>query len=515
MVAFLAALIGMQVSRPRVTQIPPVKPVLKFIDADFSVRPRSRSASYILQSNPTGVAELLAANGRISSFSYIVPNVRSARITPSFRPNTSVKTHRRAGNPGAFRANFSVTQILTGSGIDITAAAPLSTIDFGAVMSNDPAPTRTVAFTKVSPGKISYSLSGSPAFTVSVAKAVEYVAGSDFESGYEKTVEWNSSPFPASSGSQVTFYLEYNNSKFQTPQSGVLTIKDGDKSMSYSLKGEVVQKQLSLKVNSVSLSSSAIAPQEAIDVTVNMNVTQNSGSQLGFKLIEPPQGVTLYGSDQWVGNAGATSHHLKIQTDGTVQDNPALTLTAAIYRGDTQETLATFPITYSVTRQWLEWSYKRSAGKQDIWGVLQVANTGEFIWNVHAYNSSSIFPDQFFTAICFAGVSVGGQSPAVFTVGSLPMGGHDTGYYQITGKMPISDFSKLKTELLHSYLGIHEGGPLAALGEAGSGFVDLMKSGFGASDYNNIPNNFGGKAVKWLQSKHAKAVPLTSAKFWF
>ena len=496
---------------------PPSQPpgkVLVFQEIELAVLPKVRSASYVLQSNPSGVAELLAANGRNSSFATLLPPRMGVNGGSRFQPMTPRPKHRRAADPSAFKANFDVSAALRGMGIDTSASEDKGLIDFGKVMSNDSIPSRSVSLSVVNSGKLSYSLSGSSAFRVSVAKATEYVSGSDFGSGYEKTVEWSSSPFPVSSGSQVAFYVEFNQNKAPGTQIGKLSIKDGAKSISYSLKGEVSQKELSVKLLGTKSAPSSVMPGETVVANVDLMVNQNSGSQVGFKLLDPPLGISLEDSSMWVGTPGKKSATIKIRTNREAADNPDLGLTVAIYRGDTQETLATFPIKFSIARQWLEWSYKREAGKQDIWGTFQLANTGEFIWNVHAYNYSSLFSDQFFTAACFPGIGVNGSSPAVFTVGALPIGDHDTMYYQLTGLMPITDFNKMKTTSLVSYLAINEGGPLAALAGAGSGIVDLFKTTFSPSEYDKIPNNFGGKVVKWMQKYKAKPMKLTSAKAW-
>lgn len=413
-----------------------------------------------------------------------------------------------------FRANFDLSQAVRKAGFDLAIPASGSTLDFGQVMSNDPAPSRTLSFYAAKAGNVSYSLSGSIAFSVSSIKVTEYVEGEDFASGYEKKIEYSKSPFPVPAGGNTVIAVTFNQGFASGIQTGKLSITVDGKTTIHSLKGTRVDKNLSLTVDSVTQSAKSIMPQEAVTVNVSLDVKQNSGSNLTFALIDPPVGINLFGSSAWVGKPGKSTQKFTIQTDSTVADNPAVTCNVAVLRSDTQQVLATIPITFEVKREWLEWSYKRETGNQEVWGTLQLSNTGEFIWNIEAKNSSKLFSDQFFTAVCFPGLYAGGVSPTVFTVGALPIASHKKMFFQFTGKFALTSFSEMKTKNLRSYLAINEGGPLAALGEFGKGVVDLFSNGFGGSGYDDLPNNFGGNVVKWMKNNNAKPVKLLSAKAW-
>lgn len=413
-----------------------------------------------------------------------------------------------------FRANYDLSQAILNAGFDLSSPTIGSALDFGQVMSNEPAPARTVSFYATKAGKVSYSLTGSKAFAVTSIKVTEYVEGKDFSSGYEKVIEYSKSTFPVPAGGNTVMAVTYNQGFAPGVQTGKLSITVDGKTTTHTLKGTQIEKNLSLTVDSVTQSANSIMPQEAIVVNVSLDVKQNSGSNLTFALVDAPTGVKLAGDSVWVGKAGKSNQKFKIQTDATVADNPAVTCNVAVLRSDTQQPLATFPITFGVKREWLEWSYKRETGNQEVWGTLQLSSTGEFIWNVEAKNTSKLFSDQFFTAICFPGLYSGGVSPTVFTVGALPIASHKKMFFQFTGKIAITSFSDMKSRKLRSYLAINEGGPLAALGEFGNGVVDLFSKGFGGSSYDDLPNNFGGNVAKWMKNNNAKPIKLISAKAW-
>lgn len=502
-----------------VGQAQPRQGVPKSSEVTLEVResPKLRTLSYIMQTNPEGFADLLYA-------------VRSRRADGAFlqgsfsRGELSRMTAVRSGG----RSSVRVTAKGLGASRQRQTAGALGTLvkfdpdklltkdplDFGMVLKGSPPPSLEASGTAYGEGTATWSLSGSKAFSVVLVKTSDWVSDAS-GNGFEKTVEHGGSKFPVTAGTQYRIVVRFDPKAAAGPQSGQLQIQEPNRTVLFPLKGDSFDKALGVTVKSFTPSSADIMPNETVEVSVNMDVTQNSGSQLVFKGTEKLTGIEVVGESQWVPKPGAVTQKLRIRTNDLAPDSASTPVTIGVYPVGSGSPLATFTVPLKIQRQWVEWNYTQSVGKQWIGGKMQVSNTGEYIWDLECYNSSSLFPDTFCAAFAMKGIPAkGGKNPGSFLALSLPITDVDRIFYREVGKFTTSDFQAIRGSKMAVYLGIEEGGPLGALGQFVQGMVDLMQATFTSDPYKQIPDNFPGAWMKWMIKNSFTKAEATNMKIW-
>ena len=428
---------------------------------------------------------------------------------------TTPASRRQPGNLG--NANFSAISKSAGAFNFLQAGLALveeqDPIDFGSLLASGPKATYIRSNYAKSSGQAKITIQGSKAFGLSVVKVKEYVSEASGKS-YEKVVEYTGGSFPVKPGEHYEYAVQFDPSYDKGKQTGTLTITEPNRTLKSAISGSSFDKQFSLVLQGVQQSRNEIMPGESIDVHALIDVKQNAGSNLELRMTSPVKGVLLASADKWIGKSGVSSQSCQILTNAECEDNSALTVTIGIFANGASTPLATFPVTFAVQRKWLEWSYKRNAGKQTVWGKFQLASTGEFIWTAECYNSSSYFSDVFTTIACFPGLGPAGKSPGVMFGCGLPAGEIDRLFIQYTGRLGLSDFNGMAGMKLRSFLSVNEGGPLAAIGNMGDGIVDMLKSWTADNAYDKLPSNATGDTLKWLLSNKVQLAKVTSMKAW-
>jgi hypothetical protein len=462
-----------------------------------------------MQTNPEGFAQLLkSVKARQSSGEFLEGVFSKGEISRLVQAKVNLNRRTAAAKRGvATRQNRVSAPVFALVPIEPDALYNAGEMNFGTVLKDNPPPSQEFSTTAYGEGTASWSLTGSKGFSVKLVKTTDWI--SDGFNSTEQTVEHSGNKFPVKGGTTYRVYVQFNPKLVSGPQTGQLTIQEPKRTVVIPLKGDTFAKSLGVEIVSFTPGEATLMPNESFDVTVNMKVNQNSGSQLVFKPVTNLVGIKMDQASQWIANAGPNTQKLRIRTNRAALDGHT-SLTIGVYPVNSGSPLTTFSIPISIQRQWLEYKYDLSAGKQKVWGKFQLANTGEYIWDCEFYNSSLIFSDKFMTAFVISGLG-GPTNPGNFFRNKLPQGSTDRFYYRQTGVMPANDFKAMQNTVLKSYLGVDEGGTIASIGEGMQAFWDSLEESMGGE---TIPDNFSGKWKKWLTEQKLKRTKITDQDIW-
>ncbi len=391
-----------------------------------------------------------------------------------------------------------------------TAQETLPLLFFGIHPSNAPAQSLCVSQYCKGDGKVTVGASGSSSFKVKMIRTSEWIDTPG--GGTEKQVEIAGGSFNGKQGLYYTVFLEYDPAKGTGIQTGKLSIQEPKRTMVAQLQGESFAKELVVQIDKIAPAKPTVIPGETFSATVYLDVQQNAPSQIYLAPVHPGQ-LTMAKQSAWAVKPGKSNQKIQITVPAATLDTPGTTLAIGVYDASNGKLLSTKNLSVAVQREWAEWNYKQATGKQTVWGRLQLASSGEYIWSVEAHNASWKYPDRFYHGVCLPGQGKLGIGPGSHMQMKLP-GRTDRFYWVAVGKMELASWSSARKAPLSIFLGVWNGNPWFSNEiDLIEGVIDL--TGMAQAGSSGIESEASQGQLQWMKNTQFQPTPISSLKGWF
>lgn len=419
-----------------------------------AAKPQPRSTAAILQSSPFGVMELARTNRAGTVFRGAFTDAELARVPQVSAPptragaQTSTPASPRGFGAQALPAGIRNLNLFQPDPVD---NQPL--LYFGEHSSDAVPPTMSRSFFCKGDGSVSFALTGS-AFKLKLVRTTEWIDTPG--GGTEKSSEYGTSGFKGKSGMQYTVFIEFDPKNLGV-QSGQLIITEPKRKILVPVQGEGYSKQLVASIEKISVNPMVVKPGDTFEATLTLNVEQNSPTQLVIaQAADTP--VKLAKSTSVAAKPGKSTVKVTCQTSPLSIEDPAAAVAIGLFDAGNGKLLASKVATVALRHEWVEWNYTQKLANQTIWGRFQLASSGEFIWSVEGHNSSWIYPDRVYHAVCLPGQGPKGVGPGTQFQFKLP-GKTDRLAWVAVGKLELANWDSAKTTNLSAFSALWDGNP--------------------------------------------------------